>query len=117
MRPVNNMKVLGVTLDPELRLEDFVSTMICKSYATLAGLAKFAKKLPTEVKKKLIVEALFSHHVMYCLAVWGGCRDSQRKRVQKVPNLSCQERVHNGNVSRSEGCKLSPPQGQTCSMP
>ena len=51
MRPVNNMKVLGVTLDPELRLEDYVSTMICKSYATLAGLAKFAKKLPTEVKK------------------------------------------------------------------
>ena len=35
-RPVNNMKVLGVTLDPELRWEDHVSTVTRKSYATLA---------------------------------------------------------------------------------
>ena len=89
VRPVNSMKVLGVTLDPELRWEDHVSTVIRKSYATLSGLAKFARKLPTEVKK-LIVEALVFPHIMYCLAVWGGCRDGQRKRVQKVLNHASQ---------------------------
>ena len=73
VRPVGSMKVLGVTLDPELRWEDHVSTVIRKSYATLSGLAKFARKLTTEVKK-LIVEALVFPHIMYCLVVWGGCR-------------------------------------------
>ena len=53
VRPVTKMKVLGFTLDPELRWEDHVSTVIRKSYATLAGLAKFAGKLPTTVKSLL----------------------------------------------------------------
>ena len=63
--------------------------MIRKSYATLAGLAKFAGKLPTTVKK-FIVETLVFPHTMYCLTVWGGCRDVQRKRVQKVLNHAAQ---------------------------
>ena len=89
VRPVTKMKVLGVTLDPELRWEDHVSMVIRKSYATLAGLAKFATRLPTAVKK-FIVEALIFPHIMYCLTVWGGCRDVQRKRVQKVLNHASQ---------------------------
>ena len=64
VRPATKMKVLGVTLDPELRWEDHVSTVIRKSYATLAGLSKFANRLPTAVKK-FIVEALVFPHTMY----------------------------------------------------
>ena len=89
VRPSLKMKVLGVTLDSELRWEDHVSTVIRKSYATLAGLAKFSYRLPTAVKK-FIVESLVFPHAMYCLSVWGGCRDDQRKRVQKVLNHAAQ---------------------------
>ena len=42
IRPVSKMQVLGVTLDPELRWENHISAVVRKSYATLAGLAKFA---------------------------------------------------------------------------
>ena len=62
-----------------------VSMVIRRSYATLAGLAKFSHSLPTAVKK-FIVEALVFPHIEYCLTVWGGCRDFQRKRVQKMLN-------------------------------
>ena len=71
VRPVTKMKVFGVTLDPELRWEDHVSTVIRKSYATLAGLAKFAGKLPTTVKKFIVETLVFpqsTHHVLpYCV--------------------------------------------------
>ena len=89
VRPAIKMKVLGVTLDPELKWEDHVSMVIRRSYATLAGLAKFSHSLPTAVKK-FIVEALVFPHIEYCLTVWGGCRDVQRKRVQKVLNHAAQ---------------------------
>ena len=73
IRPVSKMQVLRVTLDPELRWENHVSAVVRKSYATLAGLAKFANKLPTTVRR-FIVETLVFPHVMYCLTVWGvGC--------------------------------------------
>ena len=56
-----------VTRDPELLWEDHVSTVIRKSYETLAGLAKFAKKLPTEVKKAHRGgTGLPPHHVLPC---------------------------------------------------
>ena len=89
IRPVSKMQVLGVTLDPELRWENHISAVVRKSYATLAGLAKFANKLPATVKR-FIVETLVFPHIMYCLTVWGGCRDIQQKRVQKVLNHAAQ---------------------------
>ena len=89
VRPTMKMKVLGVTLDPELKWEDHVSMAIRRSYATLAGLAKLAHSLPTAVKK-FVVEALVFPHIVYCLTVWAGCRDVRRKRVQKVLNHAAQ---------------------------
>ena len=87
--PPRKVEYMGVTLDPELKWEDHVSTVIRKSYVTLSGLSKFANRLPTAVKK-FIVEALVFPHTMYCLTVRGGCRDVQRKRVQKVLNHASQ---------------------------
>ena len=87
IRPVPKMKVLGITLGPELRWESHVSAVVRKSYATLAGLARLANKLPAPVKR-FIVRTLVFPHTMYCLTVWGACsRDIQRKRVQNVLNM------------------------------
>ena len=85
IRPPSKAKILGFILDSNLKFENHISAIVQRCYATLSGLAKFARRLPQQVKK-LIIEALVFPHIKYCASVWAGCNKTQRKRIQKVIN-------------------------------
>ena len=96
--PSATVKVLGVTVDSNLTFEAQISSVIRRCYATMGGLAKFARVLPRQVKI-MIIEALVFPHLSYCITVWAGCGTTQRRRIQKVINHCAQ--IVNGS-RRSE---------------
>ena len=87
--PSAAIKVLGMTVDKNLTFETQISSVIRRCYATLGGLAKFSRALPEEVKK-MIIEALVFPHLSYCITVWAGCGEIQKRRIQKIINHSAQ---------------------------
>lgn len=85
LAPSSKAKILGIVVDAQLSWEAHVSLVVRRCYATLRGLSKLSQSLSRDTKKYLI-EALVIPHIMYCIAVWGGCGVTQKKRVQKVLN-------------------------------
>ena len=61
IRPTSKAKILGFILDSNLTFENHISAIVQRCYATLSGLAKFARRLPQV--KKLIIEALVFPHI------------------------------------------------------
>lgn len=93
IKPSHSVKILGVTVDSHLSWEPHISVIVRRCYGLLIGLARMRYRLPTETKR-LLVEALVFPHVRYCLAVWGGCTATQKRRVQKALNFGARI-VHN----------------------
>ena len=84
--PSSSVKVLGVTIDPHLKWEKHVSSVVQRCYMVLVGLARVRHRVPKDTKR-MLVEALVFPHIRYCISVWGSCTVQNKKRVQKAINF------------------------------
>ena len=84
--PVQSAKILGVTIDSSLSWEQHISVIVRRCNCVLIGLARMQSRIPRETKR-LLVEALVFPHLRYCMAVWGSCNETQRRRLQKCMNF------------------------------
>ena len=83
----NNIKILGVTVDPGLSWSAHVSTVIKKCNGILVSLYRIRHYF-TPTALKIIIQAYVFPHLTYCLCVWGGTAKGQLERIQKILNFA-----------------------------
>ena len=80
---MDQMKLLGVTLDKELNFSDHVST-ICKNTSKRIGvLMRLGKLIPTTAKL-YIYKAAIMPCFNYCSLVWHFCKASDRNKLERT---------------------------------
>lgn len=84
--PVQSAKILGVIPDSCLTWEQHIAAITRRCYCILIGLARMQRRVPRETKR-LLVETLVFPHLQYCMCVWGGCTQTQKRRLQKCVNF------------------------------
>ena len=87
VKPVSDMKVLGVQLDGELNMKKHTGRVVQRCYGTLITISKISGMLPKRTLIHLIESLVFSH-LAYCLPAWMPPTQKQRDRIQKVINFA-----------------------------
>nr|CAI5863097.1 unnamed protein product [Callosobruchus analis] len=86
---IENLKVLGVTLDEHLRFSSHVANILKHSYLRLKILYS-SKYVLSSKTKRVLCETLVMSVVRYCDILYYPCLDSITKlRLQKVQNSCC----------------------------
>lgn len=82
-------KILGITLDSDLRFREYVKRLMQKSYSSLRLLYSERHAMSINIKITLC-NALVLSHFNYCDFVYGSCLDLRDKhRIQSVQNACC----------------------------
>ena len=87
LKPVAEVRNLGVTFDSALSWESHVSELVRQCTGVLIGLSHCRHCLPDGVIK-ILVSALVLTRINYCLAVYGNGAQIQFDRLQKVLNFA-----------------------------
>ena len=77
---------LGVVFDKYLTSDPHVSALAKKCYGILIGLSHVRHQIPRDLLP-VLVNALVTSHVRYCLAVFGGGSETNTQRLEKVLNF------------------------------
>ena len=83
----NQVKLLGIAIDNELKFDDHITKICCKGNNKLSALSRLARYLSVKQKKlpyMLFIEAQFK----YCPITWMLCSRSCNNKINKL-----QERV------------------------
>ena len=87
VKPVPDMKVLGVQLDGALNMQKQTGKVVQRCYGTLISISKISSMLPKKTLIRLIESLVFSQ-IAYCLPAWVPPTQKQRDRIQKVINFA-----------------------------
>ena len=87
LKPSQRVKILGVTLDPELNMQLQVSSVTKRCYGSLVTISKLRDTLPRKTVVHLI-QALVFPLITYCLPAWAPPTRQQRQRIEKVINFA-----------------------------
>ena len=87
VKPVPDMKVLGVQLDGALNMQKQTDKVVQRCYGTLISISKISSMLPKKTLIRLIESLVFSQ-IAYCLPAWVPPTQKQRDRIQKVINFA-----------------------------
>ena len=87
LTPANQVKILGLLLDPELNMQRQVSNVTKRCYGSLLTLNKLKDTLPRKTLVHLIQTLVFPH-ITYCLPAWAPPTQQQRDRIDKVINFA-----------------------------
>ena len=80
---IENLKLLGVTIDCGLNFGMHISNVCKKASQRIAVIMKLRNLIPTEAKLHLYKAAIILH-LTYCLLVWHFCRASVTLRLERV---------------------------------
>ena len=82
-------KLLGITVDADLRWHGQVRSLQEKLKTRLAGLSHVRHVLPYNIRKK-VSEGLFNSVLIYCLPLFGGCDTGELQDLQVLQNRAAQ---------------------------
>jgi hypothetical protein len=106
--PKNKIKILGVTIDQNLKFDVHAKSVIAKCTGLTKFLWRTAKFLPL-TSKKLLYNALVVPHLTYCDAVWSTTINKTiQKRLETIQNsgmrfiLNINNRRHSSQDLRTE---------------
>jgi hypothetical protein len=79
----NHVKLLGVTLDQNLKFNEHISMLCARAGRQINVLCRFKRILSTPTK--LLMYKTFIHcHFNYCPLVWHACGQSNTKRLERL---------------------------------
>ena len=87
IRPENQIKMLGVFLDPTLTWEPHVSHIVRRTYSILISLYKIRHHMSPEILK-ILVQTHVIPHLQYCSSAWGGAPKCHLDRLQNTFHLA-----------------------------
>ena len=85
---VNHIKFLGITIDRRLNYNEHLSVLSTKLNCVIGVIRKISYDVPAEVLK-LLYFSLFYPHLIYCVAVWGGCGKTNVGKINRVNDRIC----------------------------
>ena len=80
---LENLKLLGVTIDCVLNFDVQKSNVCKKASQRIEAITLLRNLIPTEAKLYLYKAAIILH-LTYCLLVWHFCRASDTRRLERV---------------------------------
>ncbi len=78
-------KLLGVSIDSNLKFNLHISNICQKAFRNLNALRRVAKTLPTNVKL-MLYKTYISCHFNFCQLVWHFCGELNPKKLERIPN-------------------------------
>lgn len=95
IKPSENVKNLGITMDRYLSFDNHVENMYTKASGVLYFLHKNKDHFDKE-SRKIVVEALVNSIVSYCSTIWNGSSWSNLQKIQKIQNFASKVAVGRG---------------------
>jgi len=80
---VDNLKLLGVTIDSKLNFTDHVSSICKKASQTIGVLVRLGNLIPTKAKLVLFKSAVLPY-LTYCHLVWHFCKSSDARKLERL---------------------------------
>ena len=80
---IENLKLLGVTIDCGLNFDVHISNVCKKASQRIGVIIRLKNLIPTEAKLHLYKAAILLH-LTYCLLVWHFCGASETRRLERV---------------------------------
>ena len=77
------LKLLGVSMDRQLRFHDHISIIYKKSSQRVGLLLRLRNLLPTGTKLQLFKAAIL-RYLTYCHLVWHFCRATESRKLEQV---------------------------------
>ena len=77
------LKLLGVSMDRQLRFHDHISIIYKKSSQRVGLLMRLRNLLPTGTKLQLFKAAIL-RYLTYCHLVWHFCRATESRKLEQV---------------------------------
>ena len=106
----NLVKLLGITIDNELKFDDHITKICRKANSKLSALSRLSRYLSMEQKKPLymsFIEAQFK----YCPLTWMFCSRSCKNKINKlherVPRLAYDDYESSFDVSLNKNKSFS----------
>ena len=87
VKPTNNVKLLGVTLDRHLTFKDHIDLVVKKCHGLIGMLARAAPYLSRELLRLTYV-ALIRSQLEYCSAVFAPAAPSQLKKLDTIQRIA-----------------------------
>ena len=82
-----NMKILGVWVDEDLKWNKQISNMKAKAFNNARNLSRVNQILPMKTKIQLY-NSYVASQLNYGDIIWGGCSQENKKKLQQVQNFS-----------------------------
>ncbi len=79
------IRLLGVSIDSDLKFNNHVSNICQKAGRNLNALKRVAKTLPTNVKL-MLYKTYISSHLNFCPLVWHFCGESNTQKLERIQN-------------------------------
>ncbi len=83
VEPTGIIKLLGVSLDAQLKFKNHISTLCTKAGRNLNALKRVARSLPTRVRLQLY-KTYISCHFNFCPLVWHFCSASDTNKLEAL---------------------------------
>ena len=79
----NQVKLLGITIDKNLKFESHLSKLCAKVSSKVTILSRMGKLLPRE-KKKILMKAFIESQFSYCPLIWMFCSRKLNNRINFI---------------------------------
>ena len=83
VKPTNCLKLLGVSIDNNLRFDEHISITCKKSSQRVGVLMRLKNLIPTDTKLQLFKAAILPY-LTYCHIVWHFCRASDVRKLERI---------------------------------
>ena len=83
IKTVENIKLLGVTIDSKLNFTDHISSICKKASQRIGVLMRLRNLIPTKAKLVLFKSAVLPY-LTYCHVVWHFCRSSDVRKLERL---------------------------------
>ena len=83
VKSANYLKLLGVSIDNNLRFEEHINNICKKSNQRIGVLMRLKNMIPTVTKLQLYKAAILPH-LTYCHLTWHFCRASDTRKIERV---------------------------------
>ena len=77
------VKLLGITIDNELKFDDHITKICRKANSKLSALSRYARYLSIK-QKKLLYTSFIEAQFKYCSVTWIFCSRSCNKKINKL---------------------------------
>jgi hypothetical protein len=94
-------KLLGITIDDQLRWDEHVNNILTKVSPKLGLLRFLSQSLPPNLLAT-IYTSIIQPHIDYCISVWGSCNQIYISNLQKFQNRAARTACR--NISESINC-------------